>query len=400
MELGPYSALFDYKDELAKAEALKQQRAESQKKIMRTNALGDAFRLLADGIGGAKGATITKKPINPGIMGASARLNALDNTFDSKAYQIKMMDLNTKTKDIEYQKAQKWHQDQLDAQKKAREDQTAELKAQREDRADALKAQREYIAAVQGIKFENLKANEAAKINAAETAFSRRRSLMGYQSELDMKETDARIAATMKANAGKIPRGTKTSDKDIEFITPDTGETIYIKPSQIDQMVYRLQQGKTKFDLTLDPMIKDLMSDKAIKQPSTILALKNNWDRIKDVLPEFYDPQAEVNYAKDRSVMQSLGYNTGDTYRGLAPNQPAYKAPAAATAPTSQVPAQTKISTKVTDISQGTQDTITMILDKPGDKRKKRSAVFDYLIKSGVSEDEARPFAEYLYSKL
>ena len=99
---GPYSALFDYKDEAAKEEARQAQLQDAQKKIMRTNAIGDAFRLLVDGIGGSQGATITPKTVNPGIISASNRLQALGKERDSNLERLRLTDMANKSKDIAY----------------------------------------------------------------------------------------------------------------------------------------------------------------------------------------------------------------------------------------------------------------------------------------------------------
>ena len=95
-ELGPLPVLFDYEDEQRQLEAKKQQKQQAQQRIMRTNSVGDAFRLLIDAAGGSKGATITPKPINAGTVRAADRYHALEEDYDNKSERLKLRDLDYK----------------------------------------------------------------------------------------------------------------------------------------------------------------------------------------------------------------------------------------------------------------------------------------------------------------
>lgn len=127
-EPGPFSSLFNYEDEQKALEARRKQQAEAQQRIMRTNAIGDAFRLLFDAIGGSKGATITPKPINPAIMRASERLQSLNREYDDKADRLRLQNLGAKEKDLQTklamdaEKRKNEREDKLIADKNARED--------------------------------------------------------------------------------------------------------------------------------------------------------------------------------------------------------------------------------------------------------------------------------------
>jgi hypothetical protein len=97
---GPYSSIIDYDTELEKLEKKRQQQQEAQQKIARTNAVGDAFRILVDAVGGSKGATITPKPVNPGILRATQRYDDIGKENDAEQRALKNLSLNLKEKDI------------------------------------------------------------------------------------------------------------------------------------------------------------------------------------------------------------------------------------------------------------------------------------------------------------
>lgn len=99
---GPFSVLFDYKEEQKKLDERKKQQEESQKKIMRTNALGEAFRLLVDAVGGSQGASILPRPANPAIFQASERLQGYDKDYRSQSENLRLQDLRTKELDLQH----------------------------------------------------------------------------------------------------------------------------------------------------------------------------------------------------------------------------------------------------------------------------------------------------------
>ncbi len=100
---GPFTALFDYEEEQKKLEGRKKQQAEGQKKIMRTNALGEAFRLLIDAVGGSRGASIVPRPVNPAILQASERLRTQDTDYQNQADRLRLQNLRAKEMDLQHQ---------------------------------------------------------------------------------------------------------------------------------------------------------------------------------------------------------------------------------------------------------------------------------------------------------
>jgi len=100
---GPFSVLFDYKEEQKKLDERKKQQEESQKKIMRTNAVGDAFKLLIDAVGGSMGASIIPRPVNPALMKASERLGEYEKDYQTQDDRLRLQDLRAKEMDLQYQ---------------------------------------------------------------------------------------------------------------------------------------------------------------------------------------------------------------------------------------------------------------------------------------------------------
>ena len=281
-DTGPYSSIFDYKEEAAKEEEKRNNLAESQRKIMRTNAVGDAFRLLIDGVGGSAGATITPKAVNPGIVNASSRLDSLKKEGDARMERLKVTDLAGKRADIEHklrlEAEKRANQERLDAEKRAIDDRNAMYDKTRAD---------------------NITDRDTQQKNAKDLiTFNTNEDIRGYQEKIK-----SGIATPARTN-----RKVRYEKEDVEFTTPDTNETIYISQAEITKMQYELTKDKTKYDPDLDDALKALMKNEAVKDKSTMLVLQRNWDKIKRVLPEYANQPA----AEPAPLTQAeLAYNTG-----------------------------------------------------------------------------------------
>lgn len=192
----PYSALFDY-DQIALEEEQKKQRLqESQKKIMRTNAIGDAFRLLVDAAGGSKGATITPRPVNPGILKASGRFNALEDQSQTNMERFRLQDLAMREKDMSYGlglKAQE--QKDIEDATKLKEQQTftaGENKLNRENQTLNNTEERTARASLQESQAKSAKELERIRSSGDINEIARR-----YQGEMDKIQTKQKLAGTL-----------------------------------------------------------------------------------------------------------------------------------------------------------------------------------------------------------
>jgi hypothetical protein len=267
---GPYSAIFDYKAEAAKEDAKNIQLQENQKKIMRTNAIGDAFRLLIDGVGGSQGASITPKGINPGINAASSRLTTLGKERDSNLERLRLTDMANKTRDIAYN------------QQLAETSRANQLKLDEETRKRGYTVSDNADARAEKVLDDKTKRDQ--QLTDQETT-QKNRLLAQDNSAKNTRETQAEYQRNLLASFNKArDRSIRTAKEDVEFIIPGTAQHIYISPAEILEMQSQLIGNKKKFDPSLDAALKDLMRNDPVKQESALLTLKKNWSTVKSVL--------------------------------------------------------------------------------------------------------------------
>lgn len=289
---GPYSALIDYDEEAKKEEARKLQLLESQKKIQRGNAIGDAFRLLFDGIGGSMGATIAPKTANTGIFKASDEMKKINTDSDTRMDRLKLTDLTNKTRDLQYQQG-------LEAEKRGNQQREKENQAQFEHQDFTNNQNRQFQ-------------QEAAKTN-----LDNQMTLEDKRTKNNINEYSAKTKIAQDAlNPANADRKKRVSKEDVEFRIPNSNETIYLRPSEIQEMQYRLTNGKTAYDPELDKALKALIANKGVQDDATILVLKKNWDKIKDVIPGYAGQKpveptaAELRQAEYQQKVDELNSNT------------------------------------------------------------------------------------------
>ena len=124
-EEGPFSAVFPY-EELAKEEEEKKQKLQQgQQRIAKTNAIGDTLRLIIDSVGAFKGASVTPKGVNPGIIRASDRMRQVQDQSDDTMQRLRLTDLGNRQKDVAYQQG-------IEAENRAAGRRAGEIAQQRE----------------------------------------------------------------------------------------------------------------------------------------------------------------------------------------------------------------------------------------------------------------------------
>lgn len=274
---GPYSALFDYEELKKEEEARKLQKEEAQKKIMRTNAIGDAFKLLIESVGASKGATVTPRAENPSILKATDELRNINNAYDANMRNLRLQDLAYRTKDVDYKQG-------LEAEGRAEGRQIA-AEGRQDERADkAFERQKELstIAADRQVAAEKFRTDENIREARAKSDL--------YREELNRQ----------------VPRNKARTESDIPFVIPGTTQTIYIRPEEIQEMQYQLVKDKDRYSPELDAALKALMKNDLVRDESTIAVLKKHWDNIKYVLPEYagQKPEQKELTLKDRRVAQ------------------------------------------------------------------------------------------------
>lgn len=326
-EPGPFTSLFDYEEEQKALEARKKRQVEAQHKIQRTNAIGDAFRLLFDAVGGSKGATITPKGVNPGIMRASERLQSLNKDYDDKADRLRIQNHGAKEKDLQVKLGL-----EAEGRKNKREDQLLADKYLREDKAqDKQMAHQKEMAGISGKNAMNI-----------ETARHRG----------DMEEIAKRTEGELKEIQERAARKNTLAQKGLFEVSR------YDNPS-IDTIVSRNQV------LSLLPQLKQHLLDQGVFPTQMPRVLQ-----IAEVKGKISDDDLKYLIGAYRDFFQPrLPELTGGT-----PNAEAYKEPndsdiitkwwsvmgkqnplgPVVTNPTPQKPAYTKIApdkTGVTDLS-------------------------------------------------
>jgi len=270
LDKGLFSNVIDYDAEEALIEEKNKKLADSQKRIARTNAIGDAFRLLIDGVGGSAGATITPKAVNPGIISATSKLTALEKEKEAKLERLKMMDITNKTRDLQ------------------RTQQLGDKKADQEYN-DGVRSEAELNA------YNRMGKQQEYNEQNAKTNFENTKALDDHRTNNQLKEIEARIAAQAKTYTKKrSDRYSKLYEDDIEFITPDTKKTIYLGQSEITLMLHELTKGKNKYDPELEPALKSVLANGAIKDKSTMIVLMRNWNTIKYLVPELDGEERQV----------------------------------------------------------------------------------------------------------
>jgi len=376
---GPFSSLFNYEDEAKKEEARKLQLQESEKKIMRTNAIGDAFRLLVEGIGGSQGATIKPRGINPGITNAASRIDALQDQSTQRMDRIKLTDLSNRSRNMQYKQA-------LNADKQRRTD-AAELQKQKmeyeqtKSENDYTRKRNDELTDQQGKRKNELTDQGTTQKNAL--------SRQENQAKLN-RETNAEYQKGLLASYNKKrDRTVRASKEDIPFIIPGTRQTIYINPAELLEMQSQLIGDKNKWDPTLDAALKDLMKNDAVKQESALLTLKKNWEKVKGTLG-YEDNTTTTQPATASPLLPGSQPQQPQTYQQGAGPLNTFGNPAGVQ------PAQ-EPGTLAPDEAQFIQNISISAKHTPEQKRK---AVFQYLTKQGYDSTSVKAYAEQIYQTL
>lgn len=382
-EIGPFSAIFPY-EELAKEEEEKKQRLiTGQQRIQKTNVIGDAIRLLADSIGAYKGATVTPKGVNPGVIRASERMRQVQDQGDDTLMRLRLTDLGNRQKDLSYQQS-------LDAEKRSAERRAQELAQNRGwEQADRI-AEQEF------------RAGESEKAQKAALALEDKRS------ENDIRQIYAREAAAQKVidqNNPFLKRYKSVYGNKAPFMAlPDLEMGVDIPLSDTDAM--QLLKWMRN-----DPAVDEI--DKLNINPSNLtnnLAFKNivmnNWDRYKPLVRKM--ASGEKITPDDEKAMYEAGFK--------AKRWNDYESRRQSIDITRKKGAKQlqELNDEYADLFDEGTTAGGGIQLKPEESQKidgminaqgytpeqKRSAAYSYLVKQGYDDATAKEFAEFVYSNL
>jgi len=382
-EIGPFSAIFPY-EELAKEEEEKKQRLiTGQQRIQKTNVIGDAIRLLADSIGAYKGATVTPKGVNPGVIRASERMRQVQDQGDDTLMRLRLTDLGNRQKDLSYQQS-------LDAEKRSAERRAQELAQNRGwEEADRI-AEQEF------------RAGESEKAQKAALALEDKRS------ENDIRQIYAREAAAQKVidqNNPFLKRYKSVYGNKAPFMAlPDLEMGVDIPLSDTDAM--QLLKWMRN-----DPAVDEI--DKLNINPSNLtnnLAFKNivmnNWDRYKPLVRKM--ASGEKITPDDEKAMYEAGlkakrWNDYESRRqsiDITRKKGAKQLQELNDEYADLFDEGTTAGGGIQLKPEESQKIDGMINAQGYTPEQKRSAAYSYLVKQGYDDATAKEFAEFVYSNL
>jgi hypothetical protein len=382
-EIGPFSAIFPY-EELAKEEEEKKQRLiTGQQRIQKTNVIGDAIRLLADSIGAYKGATVTPKGVNPGVIRASERMRQVQDQGDDTLMRLRLTDLGNRQKDLSYQQS-------LDAEKRSAERRAQELAQNRGwEQADRI-AEQEF------------RAGESEKAQKAALALEDKRS------ENDIRQIYAREAAAQKVidqNNPFLKRYKSVYGNKAPFMAlPDLEMGVDIPLSDTDAM--QLLKWMRN-----DPAVDEI--DKLNINPSNLtnnLAFKNivmnNWDRYKPLVRKM--ASGEKITPDDEKAMYEAGlkakrWNDYESRRqsiDITRKKGAKQLQELNDEYADLFDEGTTAGGGIQLKPEESQKIDGMINAQGYTPEQKRSAAYSYLVKQGYDDATAKEFAEFVYSNL
>lgn len=269
----PYSAIYDWKDEEERALANKEKMQKTQQKIMRTNALGEAFRVLGEGISAGAGAPVTPRNPNPFILNAVSEYAKSDIDYINKLEGIRTKKLALKQADTQYNIGR-------EAATTERENKLADDAAKELNTTIRELRLQENLYRLRGLENEANDIREKAKFAeeaAANIEIARKKAQFdrgidlipgqGYSTGIDILTPPA--------------KGDKSS---MQFVTPDTKQTIYLNPGLINYISQQLSVGKGQYDQTVPRVLRDIMANKNPQPEALAKAFTDNWDYIRDNL--------------------------------------------------------------------------------------------------------------------
>jgi len=310
---GPFSVLFDYKEEQKKLDERKKQQEESQKKIMRTNALGEAFRLLVDAAGGSMGASIIPRPVNPALMKASERLGEYEKDYQTQGDRLRLQDLRAKEMDLQYQQGleseatkRQWEGEKIDAAHKQQLDRdklNAQYAKELENvrsKNDLTQLQERYRGELEKITTksrEDLK--KAGGLYVAryddpyKTEALNRDVVIGMFKDLKQYLLDKGVYPTMQPAVLQVKDQGSISNDDLrklisdypEFFAPRLPQLTGGAPLPQTPQLTPLEKRKQKYDEELEKIITNLNLSPR-ERARKIKALQKNNKDILDMEPE------------------------------------------------------------------------------------------------------------------
>jgi hypothetical protein len=369
---------------------------ETQRKIAKGNALAEAFRVMIDAAGGAKGANIIKReaPANAVLQAVDKYQKAKDaNKAEQESWD--KLELGQGIKALESESQQRFaSQKQKESQdftaeerKKAQEFQAGQTKGSQEFQAGQTKGEQVWRST------ESQKARDDEKLKLKQQAEQFRQEL-GLKSRSQTEDTAtkyAQIEASRERYRNMYPYGSKKgmfiNDTDVQqqINIPDDKKTqvlayIGADPNVQNEIpIIKMRYGNVGTDALTDYLIADLYSS---LKPETRAQIR-----------KFIGTQA---------TPQAPGATQGSPflfYKNPPPQTPTIKTNKNST--TVQVTPAGNTQEQPSTLSPDQVQTIQKGLNNPNyTPEQKRSGVYNYLIKQGYDAANAKELAESAYQSL
>ena len=307
LDKGPYSSLIDWDTEENKLKSDSEQKKQAQQKIMRTNAIGDAFRLLIDAVGGSRKATIVPRIVNPGITQAMAAYTKADEDYQARLQGLSTRKLAAASADLQYkhgleaEKTKETFAISQETQKFLDQIKLGDIKHQY--RIDELKQQYiqtgdlNHLKAV--VELEQQREMNVAKIEEIKT---RERAVRGWGLGVSGEpQFDFRTPSKAGDKNPKIP-----------FILPDKPtETVQIPQELVREMVHQLiPDNPNMWDPRIPPTIRAVLQNKDVKIGSLIEAIRASWPVLKEKMPNFAPNAFDNFYPEETGKVGQVGSRT------------------------------------------------------------------------------------------
>lgn len=283
---GPYSSLFNYDQEEADLKTQNEKKQKVQQKIMKTNAVGEAFRLLIEGVGAFGGATITPRNVNPGILSAVSEYAKNEDEYMQRLEGLKNKKLVLKQADLQYslgqnaasldkaeKQAERSHQESIQAEKEV-DNYIRELRLQ-ENQYRLRGMENEAVGVQKQIQMGEQTALEIALARKKEQ-FSRGMDLTGGGAS-----TGIDVLTPPKSDAQRQQQS---------FVVPDIKKEIFLNQGMTDYIRTQLQTGRGKYDQSVPQVLRDAMNNKNLQPEAVMTVISENWDYIRDnvLSPDVY----------------------------------------------------------------------------------------------------------------
>jgi hypothetical protein len=370
---------------------------ETQRKIAKGNALAEAFRVMIDAAGGAKGANIMKReaPANAVLQAVDKYQKAKDA---SKAEQDSWdkLELGTGIKALENESQQRFaSQKQKESQDftagqqdKAQQFQAGQTKGNQEFQAGQAKGEQAWRSA----ESDKARQEELLKLKQQAEQFKQELGLKSRSQTEDTATKYAQIEATRERYRNMYPYGSKKgmfiNDTDVQqqINIPDDKKTqvlayIGADPNVQNEIpIIKMRYGNVGTDALTDYLIADLYSS---LKPETRAQIR-----------KFIGTQA---------TPQAPGAKQGEPFL-FYKNPPPPQTPTIKTnknSTTVQVTPAGNSQGQPAALSQDQVATIQKGLNNPNyTPEQKRSGVYNYLIKQGYDAANAKELAESAYQSL